>query len=248
MQKISAGIKKKQLYKRQYIKIIFAEEFSCMTAKKYKYIFWDMDGTIINSYPGVIESALYALNHFGLTETNPENLRMFIGPPLRVTFGEIYHMNEAQIETAVAKYRENYNAGGMFKCEVFPGVVDAMDALKKAGYKQLIASSKPEHMCRLILERFDLLEKMDDVVGASLDGKRDTKIQVLEEAFRRLDNPDKHQVVLIGDTKYDAIGAAQMGIDCIGITYGFGTKEELEKHGAKMIFSTIEEVIAYLSA
>ena len=219
-----------------------------MVTDKYKYIFWDMDGTIINSYPGVVESVLYALKHFGMTETDPEIMRRFIGPPLRVTFGEIYHMEEAQIEEAVSKYRENYNAGGMFKCELYPGVAQAMDAFKEAGFRQIISSSKPENMCRLILDRFGLIEKMDDVVGASLDGKIDSKQEVLEEAFRRLGNPDKSQVVLIGDTKFDVIGANSVGIDCVGITYGFGTREEMEEHGAKKVFDSIEEVISYLGA
>ena len=217
-----------------------------METSNYKYIFWDMDGTIIDSYPGVVESVLYALDYFGMTETDPEIMRTFIGPPLRVTFGQTYHMEEAQIEEAVAKYRENYNGGGMYKCSLFPGVVEAMDAFRRAGYKQIIASSKPEYMCRLILERFELIEKMDDVVGASLDGRIDTKLQVLEEAFRRLGSPDKSQVVLIGDTKYDAIGAGEIGIDCIGITYGFGTREELIAHGVKEVYDTIEEVVEQL--
>ena len=217
-----------------------------MTAKQYKYIFWDMDGTIINSYPGVIESALYALNHFGITEKDPEVLRRFIGPPLRVTFGEVYHMDEMQIEQAVAKYRENYDGRAMFKCEVYPGVAQAMEKFKSAGFQQIIASSKPETMCRLILDRFGLIEKMDDVVGASLDGRIDSKQQVLEEAFRRLGNPDKREVVLIGDTRYDVIGANSVGIDCIGITYGFGTREELIEHGVCKVFDTIEEVAAML--
>ncbi len=217
-----------------------------MAIKQYKYIFWDLDGTIINSYPGVVESALYALKHFGLTEDNPQILRRFIGPPLRVTFGEFYDMDEEQIEEAVRKYRENYHAGGMFKCEPYPGVKEAMDAFNAAGFKQIIASSKPEHMCRMILERFGLIEKMDDIVGASLDGRIDTKQEVLEEAFRRLGNPDKSEVVLIGDTKYDAIGAKTVDIDCIGITYGFGTREELIEHGACQVYDTIDEVVEVL--
>lgn len=219
-----------------------------MITSKYKYVFWDLDGTIFNSFPGVSESVLYALKQFGLTETDPEIMRRYVGPPLRVTFGEVYHLDEQQIEQAVAKYRENYNAGGMFKCDVYPGVETAMNAFRKAGYKQIIASSKPEYMCRLLLERFGLIEKMDDVVGASLDGKIDSKQQVLEEAFRRLGDPDKSEVVLIGDTKYDVIGATGIGIDCIGITYGFGTREELIEHGACKVFDTIEEVTTYLGA
>lgn len=212
----------------------------------YKYIFWDMDGTIINSYPGIMESFDYALAHFGMIETDMDKRRQVIGPPLRVTFSALWGMDKEQTEVAVAKYREHYNAGAMFNCSVYDGVEVAMDAFRKAGYIQVITTSKPEHMCKQILGKFDLVVKMDEIVGASLDGRIDTKEQVLEEAFRRLGDPDPSQIVLIGDTKYDAIGAKSVGIDCIGITYGFGTQQELEAHGAIQIFDTINEVMTYL--
>lgn len=214
----------------------------------YKYIFWDMDGTIINSYPGIAESFDYALAYFGMEETDLDKKRQVIGPPLRVTFGEGYHMDAEQTELAVAKYREHYNGGAMFHCSVYEGVEAAIDALHQAGYMQVITTSKPENMCKQILGKFGLVEKMDEIVGASLDGSIDTKEQVLQEAFRRLGHPDRTQVVLIGDTKYDVNGAGCVGIDCIGITYGFGTRQELLEHGALQVFDTIEAVVAYLGA
>lgn len=216
--------------------------------KQYKYIFWDMDGTMINSYPGIIESFDYALAHFGLSEPDPAKKRQVIGPPLRETFSKLCGMDQEQTEVAVAKYREHYNAGAMFNCSVYAGVEAAMDAFCRAGYIQAITTSKPENMCKQILGKFDLVKKMDMIVGASLDGRIDTKEQVLMEAFRRLNHPELGQIVLIGDTKYDAIGAKSVGIDCIGITYGFGTKEELESNGAIKVFETIEEVVTFLGA
>lgn len=215
--------------------------------KQYKYIFWDMDGTIIDSYPGIIESFDYALSCFGLEISEPALKRLVIGPPLRESFSSLCRMEPEQIEVAVEKYREHYNAGAMFHCSVYDGVVNAIDALKKAGYIQVITTSKPEEMCKQILSKFDLIKKMDLIVGASLDGRIDTKEQVLREAFCRLGNPDPRQIVLIGDTKYDAIGAKSVGIPCIGITYGFGTREELEINGALSVFNTIEEVVTYLT-
>lgn len=215
--------------------------------KDYKYIFWDFDGTIMNTYPGIIASLTYAMRFFGMEETREEVLRTFIGPPLRERIPAVFDVNELQTEVAVEKYREHYEAGGMFLCSPFPGVLDVVDAFRKAGYVQVITTSKPESMCLRILSQKGLTEAFDVIVGASLDGKIDTKQEVLEEAFRRLTDADKKEVVLIGDTKYDAIGAWQMGIDCIGITYGFGSREELEENQAIAVFDTIEEVQSYLT-
>lgn len=215
-------------------------------SKRYKYIFWDMDGTIINSYPGIIESFDCALAYFGMSEPDVAKKRQVIGPPLRVTFSTLCGMDAEQTEVAVAKYREHYNAGAMFNCSVYDGVEAAMDAFKEAGYIQVITTSKPENMCKQILGKFDLVRKMDEIVGASLDGRIDTKEQVLKEAFHRLDVHEPGKIVLIGDTKYDAIGAKSVGIDCIGITYGFGTREELEQNGAMPVFDTIDDVVHYL--
>lgn len=208
--------------------------------KKYRYIFWDMDGTIINSYQGVTNCVKYALDHFGITIEEEARIRRFIGPPLRKAFPEVCGFTPEQTEEAVRLYRERYIPIGVYECELFPGVRETLDAFRKAGLIQIIASSKPEAQCRQILEKFNLGAQLDDVVGASLDGKIDTKIQVLNEAFRRMEEryPDfsRDQVALIGDTHFDADGAREAGIDCIGVSYGFGTKEELISHGAVAVY------------
>lgn len=215
--------------------------------KDYKYIFWDFDGTIMNTYPGIIASLTYAMRFLGMEEKREEVLRTFIGPPLRERIPEVFNVNELQTEVAVEKYREHYEAGGMFMCSPFPGVLDVVETFRKAGYIQVITTSKPEPMCRSILAQKGLTEAFDVIVGASLDGKIDTKREVLEEAFHRLTDAERGEVVLIGDTKYDAIGAREMEIDCIGITYGFGSREELEENQAMAVFDTIEEVQSYLA-
>lgn len=208
--------------------------------RKYQYIFWDMDGTIINSYQGVTSCVQYALEHFGIRIEEESQLRKFIGPPLRKSFSEICGLTPEQAEEAVALYRERYIPVGVYECELFPGVRETMEAFGKAGYMQVIASSKPEPQCRSILDKFSLTGLLDEIVGASLDGKIDTKIQVLNEAFRRIKDRDplfsRDRAVLIGDTHFDVDGAKEAGIDCIGVSYGFGTREELESHGAVAVY------------
>ena len=161
-------------------------------------------------------------------------------------FDKKYHVKAEKLEPTVAKYREYYDSIGMNQCELYPGVKEMLQHLREKGYTIGLASSKPECSCVQILKNQGVAEYFDDIVGASMGPERREKILVLEEAFRRMNVTDRAQVVLIGDTKYDAVGAAKAGIDCIGVTYGFGTREELYEAGAVAVFDTLEEVEAYL--
>ncbi|MGN8648823.1 HAD hydrolase-like protein [Eubacterium pyruvativorans] len=220
--------------------------------KHYPYIFWDLDGTIINSYNGVAKSVQKGLGSQGVTVDweNRDQMLKYIGPPLRVSFTGFAGLTPEQAEKAVAAYRDYYIPDGMFDCTPFPGIREALGRSREAGRKNLLASSKPEFMCHQILDRFDLSAPFDEIVGATPDGRIDTKLQVLEEVFRRLreQNPDFRlsDCVLIGDTKYDAGGAAEAGIDCIGVSYGFGTEEELRDAGALAIFDTLPALCSAL--
>ena len=214
--------------------------------KTYQYIFWDLDGTVMDTYEGIAKGMQYALAYFGIHENDEQVLRTFIGPPLRQSIPARYPLNARQTEVAVDKYREFYHDGGMFLCRPYPGVEAVLRSLAKKDVIQAVTSSKPEVMCRKILKHFGLDDCFQEIVGASLDGRIDTKQAVLEEAVKRLEVADMSGAVLIGDTKYDAEGAKALGIDCIGITYGFGTREELEAYHADVIFDTIEETERYL--
>ena len=212
-----------------------------------KKVLFDLDGTLINSQEGITKGVQYALREqLGIDEPDLESLRCFIGPPLALMFDQKYHVPAEKIEPAVAKYREYYDSIGMYQCKLYPGVKETLRSLKKKGYTIGLASSKPEHSCVQILEHQGVAEYFDDIVGASIGPERREKILVLEEAFRRMGVTDRREVVLVGDTKYDAVGAEKAGIDCIGVTFGFGTREELYEAGAKAVFDTLEEVEAYL--
>ena len=208
--------------------------------KKYKYIFWDMDGTVANTYEGVSNCLAYALEPYGIHLEGEQEIRKFIGPPFRLSFKKYLGFDERKAEEAIARYRERYIPVGVYECELFDGVRETIQAFKEAGYVQVITSSKPEAQCRQILEKFDLTSELDEVVGASADGKIDTKIQVLQEAFSRMEAqcPDfsKENAVLIGDTHYDADGAKEGGIDCVGVGYGFGGAEEMWNAGAMAVY------------
>jgi len=128
-------------------------------------------------------------------------------------------------------YRERYNKIGIYECSLYPGVEDCIKALKEKGYRIGMASSKPEESCRRILEHFHLLSLFDDVVGATFDGTRDKKEQILNEVFRRWKEVPREEMCLIGDTIFDVEGAKAAGLPCIAVTFGFGDLEQMKKAG-----------------
>lgn len=211
-----------------------------------RMILFDLDGTISNSEEGITKCAQYALRFYGIDEPDRKALRKFIGPPLATSFMEHYGMSEADARGAVEKYRERYHPIGIYECEIYEGVEEALGRLRGLGCGIGLASSKPEVSCRHILEHFHLLEYFDEVVGATLDGRIDTKAEVLREWMRRTGAAPEN-ALLVGDTRFDVLGAAEVGMPCIGVTYGFGTREELEESGAVAVLDSMREVADYIA-
>ena len=206
-------------------------------------VLFDLDGTIIDSSEGITKSVQYALKFYGIDEEDLTRLNVFIGPPLVYSFSTYYGFDKVKSREAVSKYRERYLTVGVYECSMYPGVREAILQLKEQGYLVAIASSKPENTCRVILEHLGILELFDEVVGATDDGKIDTKEEVLKELMRRWYDIPREEMCLIGDTVFDAEGARQVGIRSICVSYGFGDKEEMLKEGAEVICDTMEEVV-----
>ena len=156
-----------------------------------------------------------------------QEIRKFIGPPFRLSFRKYLGFEENQIEEAIARYRERYIPTGVYECELFEGVRETIQAFQEAGYIQVITSSKPEAQCRQILEKFNLISELDEVVGASHGWENRYENAGIARGIRRMEQQyadfSKEKTVLLGDTHYDADGAKEAGIDCIGVSYGFGT-------------------------
>lgn len=212
-----------------------------------KTVLFDLDGTLINSKPGITKCAQYALEAFGIIEPDADKLECFIGPPLVDSFQKYYGFSPEKAREAVDKYRERYHEAGIFECELYPDVEFVLKRLKELGYQVAMASSKPEVSCKRILEHFGLDGYFDEVAGATLDGRIDSKISVLREVIRRLGVTDLSQLCLIGDTSFDVLGAKEAGIACIGVTYGFGSYEELQENGAAAICGSMKEVGDYIA-
>ena len=210
--------------------------------KNYETIIFDLDGTITQSDLGITNSIKYSLKYFGI-EKERESLKRHIGPALSTTFREYLGDDEEKIKLAIEKYRDYYVAGGMLENVVYEGVEETLKALKKMDKKIILASSKPMVYCRKILEHFDLDKYFDFIAGSNLDETRTKKPEVISFALENIGKKPDHSVLMVGDRRYDILGAKQLNIDSVGVLYGYGDREELEEAGATYIVEKIDDIL-----
>ncbi|EOT38434.1 HAD hydrolase-like protein [Enterococcus dispar] len=199
---------------------------------KQNHLFFDLDGTIINSQKGIFSSIRYALKKMNLADIPDEQLLSFIGPPLIVSFKKI-GMKEEQAIQAVAYYREHYREGGMFEITPYDGIKETLAdlAAKKNIY---LATSKPEIFAKRILDFLEFTQYFTGVYGADMDNKRGEKAEVLAYAIESVGLKSKAEAVMIGDRENDILGARKNDLLPIGVLYGFGDTAELERAGCKI--------------
>ena len=208
-----------------------------------KVILFDLDGTLTDSGPGIVASVQYALEKMGKPEPDPENLKCFVGPPLKTQFMSYAGFTEEEAIKAVEFYRERYVQTGMFENELYPGIEELLVYLKDHGCILAVASSKPEEFCKQIIEHFCLTGYFTEIVGSGMDETLTTKPEVIETALERLGMSDKRpDVVMVGDRAYDVMGAHECGIQCVGVSYGYGSMEELIKAGVTYVAESVEEL------
>ena len=212
----------------------------------YKYILFDLDGTLTNPELGITNCVMYALEKFGIKENDRKKLHPFIGPPLTYSFHNFYGLSEEESKQAVAFYRERFSVEGLYENEVYEGVHKMLQNLKEQGKKLIIATSKPEEYTIKILKYFELYKYFDFVAGATMDGSRGEKSEIITYALEISSIEDKSQAVMIGDRKYDILGAKENGLDSIGVLYGFGDYEELTNAGATYIAESVEDILGYV--
>ena len=208
-----------------------------------KTILFDLDGTLTDSGEGIINCVIPALKHFGLPVPPREELRVFVGPPLRDSFIR-FGVKPEDAEEAVAIYRKRYVPTGMFENTPYPGIHALLAALREAGHTLYVATAKPEEMATAILEKFQLAPYFHMICGASMDDTRDSKDKVIAYLLERTD--DASNAIMVGDTAYDVLGAAEHGIPTIGVSWGYGTVEDMEKAGAKAIVHSPAQLLDML--
>lgn len=208
-----------------------------------KTILFDLDGTITDSGEGIINCVIYALERFGLPIPERDSLRYFVGPPLHESFIK-QGVPAERAEEAVAVYRERYVPTGMFENSPYPGIRKVLETLKTKGHTLYVASSKPEWMCIEILKHFNLDQYFEQICGATMDTSRTNKEAVIAYLIEQNEKTDN--MIMVGDTKFDVIGAKFHGIPCVGVSWGYGTVEEMEEAGASSVVFSMDELLKAL--
>ena len=209
-----------------------------------KTILFDLDGTLTDSGEGIMNCAALALAHFGIPVPEREALRVFVGPPLDKTFRE-FGVPADKTNEAIAVYRSRYVPIGKWENHPYPGVEEMLQKLKSQGHRLFVATSKPEEMSKEILTKFGLADYFEMICGATLDGSRGKKEDVI--AYLLSLTQGTGEAVMVGDTTYDVIGAAHHGIPTIGVAWGYGKVEDMKAAGAAGIAETMEELFDLLN-
>lgn len=210
---------------------------------KYTTMLFDLDGTLTNPGLGITNSVGYALKKYGIDVKDRTELYKFIGPPLLNSFQDYYGFSEEQAVQAVEYYREYYQKTGIYENYVYEGIPELLKELKAVGITLLVATSKPEPFARLIMEHYHLADYFTYIAGATMDNKtRVKKADVIRYAMQNCEAEDKKKLVMVGDRKHDILGAKEVGIDSVGVLFGYGDREELEQAGATYIAETVEAI------
>jgi len=209
-----------------------------------KYIFFDLDGTLTDSGPGIMNCAKLALSHYNLPIPTEAELRTFVGPPLHESFIR-FGVPEEEAENAIKIYRSRYIPIGKFENTPYPGIRELLEKLCNQGYDLFVATSKPEKMSVEILEHFDLANYFTLICGATMDTSRSSKADVIAYLLSQCSAHD--QVIMVGDTAFDVIGAAAHGIPTIGVSWGYGKETDMISAGALSIAHTMYELYDLLT-
>ena len=208
-----------------------------------KAILFDLDGTLTDSGEGIINCAQLALEHFGLPIPTREEMRVFVGPPLHDTFVK-FGVPADRTDEAIAVYRSRYIPIGKFENRPYPGIPELLETLVSLGHRLYIATSKPETMSVEILEYFGLAKFFTRICGASFDKSRSSKDAVI--AYLLEETGEKDHMIMVGDTKFDILGAKVHGIPAIGVAWGYGEVQDMVDAGAAGIANSTEELLAML--
>ncbi len=208
----------------------------------YHTILFDLDGTLTDPGIGITNSVAYALEKYNIHVSDRSELYKFIGPPLRYSFETYYGFSKKDTEDAVAYYREYYSEKGIYENALYEGMAGLLRSLYDSGKQLLVATSKPEEFAVRILEYFDIKKYFSYVAGAGMDSTRGNKDEVIAYALELGNVSDRSSAVMVGDREYDILGAKKMGLDSIGVLFGYGSREELTAADATYIAENVSDL------
>lgn len=214
--------------------------------KDFPHLLFDLDGTLTESGPGIMNSAQYALSYYGINDVPESTLRKFIGPPLMDSFRDFFGFSEEKAREAMKKYREYFSEKGLFENTVYPKIRESLTALKAQGKHLYVATSKPQIFTDRILEKFELADFFEFVSGADVEETRGEKVQIINYLIeeKKLEKERKEgNILMIGDRKHDIIGAHKAGLPCCAVLWGYGNREEFKEFEADYVIEKPEELI-----
>lgn len=206
--------------------------------KEYKLYIFDFDGTIADTVPGIINSAKYALDFYGIEEKDEKRLDYFIGPPLFDSFKTLYNVSDEMADKLIVKYRERYKIKASEESSVYDGVEEMLKELKKKGKKIAVASSKPLLFVEDISKHHGIYDYFDYISAETFANTHSRKAELITDVLEHFGITDKSEAIMTGDRFYDIEGAVATGIDSAGALYGFGTEKELKEAGATYLLDT----------
>ena len=212
----------------------------------YKYLLFDLDGTLTDPAIGITNSVMYSLRKFGIDVADRTSLYKFIGPPLKSSFEKFFNFSSEKSELAVEYYREYFKVKGLYENEVYDGITDLLAQLKESGKSLIVATSKPEPFALEILRHFKLRDYFDFVAGATMDETRNKKADVIKYALDSCGISDPSDAIMIGDREHDIMGAVKNGLDSIGVLFGYGNFDELKNAGATFIAEKPLDILKYV--
>lgn len=216
--------------------------------EKYDLILFDVDGTLTDSGEGITKSVQYTLEKYGIIEPNLDNLRKFIGPPLIDSFAKYYGFSKEESVRARNIFNERYQPIGWKENRPYDGIERVLEELQKAGIMMGVATSKPENVANRVLEHFDLKKYFPVICAApnnGLNGEKPGRIRAAIEEAKALGCEAKN-VIMVGDTRFDVLGAHECGIPCVGVTWGFCVEGEFEACDTEFVVDTMEELLEIL--
>lgn len=216
---------------------------------KYKYVLFDLDGTISESAGGIRKSLEHAITALGKPLPNLDDYTLYIGPPLIDTFRNVCHFSEEDSQKGVELYRSFYDEKGKYINNLYDGIKDVLLKLKENGAKIAVCSSKYEKFAEEIVKNLGVSDCFDAVCGSTLDGSRKDKKDLIPYAVKSLGgdfNSEKENTVMLGDTYFDARGARQCGVEFIGVEYGYGSIQAMKDEGAEVFAKTPADLLPLL--
>lgn len=206
-------------------------------------VLFDFDGTVADTGEGVFLCVRYAIDAHGLEQPSDEEIRKFIGPPMIVSYHTLYpQLSDDEVQSLMQSYREKYAEIGLYKYKLYDGITELLKKLNEGGIKTAVASSKPQEALRNIIKVSGIDKYFDCIVGADRNYTDSDKAAIVEEAIRRTGVTEKSRVLMVGDRKYDIVGAHKAGIACAAVLFGYGSQEEFDEYRADYVVNSFKEV------